>query len=519
MQVAQLIKECRYEQAIEFYRNSSANEKDFANMSMVYMLMNDADNALVAAQKAIAIAPNWAKGYYRAAKAYELKLDAENAKAMYAKMKEYAPDMAIGDAANVHVNILRNWLIREGAVLNSVTVDYYAENYRGMRVTKDTPFKSPIMQIPRHCIVSLLDSEQTGYLRNVSKSITSPHARLALELLDSKKTGRRTEYLNTVPDKFTSLPNNFSADEMHELRGSYIMVKVAEIEKYLHNEYNSILQYINADFTYDEYVWARNVVVTRVYYVRRMIDGKPYDDLVLVPMADMANHTLNQNTFWYYDSKKEVFTVEANTFILANDNLYETYGAKSNYRFLLNYGFVVDDNHEDQVHLVLDPVLQSYLSSYSDVSDHLNKFFGTQDVFLISYDVNDAAFQNVIKNIAAKVARIQEGEERSLLTDIYQLLKTFISRQLDGYPTTLEEDQAILDMYDQDFNTRNCIILRMGEKKILHRALNFLDDMIEVDAKKDTKLLKKIIAKYKVSKKTSMLSKSNDSAIKSAEWV
>lgn len=37
----------------------------------------------------------------------------------------------------------------------------------------------------------------------------------------------------------------------------------------------------------------------------------------------------------------------------------------------------------------------------------------------------------------------------------------------DKYPTTIEEDEKILEREDLTFNLRNCVLYRHGEKKIL----------------------------------------------------
>ena len=40
-------------------------------------------------------------------------------------------------------------------------------------------------------------------------------------------------------------------------------------------------------------------------------------------------------------------------------------------------------------------------------------------------------------------------------------------KQLKGYPTTIEDDEKILkENTELTFNTRNCVLMRLGEKRV-----------------------------------------------------
>ena len=66
----------------------------------------------------------------------------------------------------------------------------------------------------------------------------------------------------------------------------------------------------------------------------------------MVPMADMLNHYRPRETRWGFDEEKEVFTIHACWTIGAGDSVYDSYGKKCQHRFLLNYGFSIEDNRE-----------------------------------------------------------------------------------------------------------------------------------------------------------------------------
>lgn len=64
----------------------------------------------------------------------------------------------------------------------------------------------------------------------------------------------------------------------------------------------------------------------------------------LVPFADMLNHGVNKQTIWSYSNQKEGFIIDALENIGKGVQIYDSYGRKSNSRFLLNYGFVIENN-------------------------------------------------------------------------------------------------------------------------------------------------------------------------------
>jgi len=74
------------------------------------------------------------------------------------------------------------------------------------------------------------------------------------------------------------------------------------------------------------------------------IDG--HRTSALVPHADMLNHHRPRETKWTYDDELEAFTITTLQRIPTGAQVYDSYGQKCNHRFLLNYGFAVEDNRE-----------------------------------------------------------------------------------------------------------------------------------------------------------------------------
>lgn len=68
-------------------------------------------------------------------------------------------------------------------------------------------------------------------------------------------------------------------------------------------------------------------------------------------VARMFPHTLAharspRETKWTYDNERGGFTITTLHRILGGAQVYDSYGQKCNHRFLLNYGFAIENNQE-----------------------------------------------------------------------------------------------------------------------------------------------------------------------------
>ena len=64
-------------------------------------------------------------------------------------------------------------------------------------------------------------------------------------------------------------------------------------------------------------------------------------------MADMLNHYRPRETKWGFDDDVNGFTVTTLQGIAQGAQVYDSYGQKCNHRFLLNYGFSIENNVEN----------------------------------------------------------------------------------------------------------------------------------------------------------------------------
>jgi len=183
--------------------------------------------------------------------------------------------------------------------------------------------------------------------------------------------------------------------------------------------------------------------------------------------------------------------------------VYDSYGKKCNSRFLLNYGFIIDDNEANEFPIIISLENESpnfeKKKSYmvASLSSSLTKKFRiSQDIVdfqvidffsflrfinyegemdLLSKIITDnqkLAFEDVIPSFYL-ISPINAKLEIKVLNNI----KIIMSNYLKGYTTSYDEDKKTLDRNEKEPfltpNHRNCMVMRMSEKKILEFYLHF----------------------------------------------
>lgn len=152
-------------------------------------------------------------------------------------------------------------------------------------------------------------------------------------------------YYDILPRTLNNMPIFWTPEELQYLEGSYLLTQIEERNIAIESDYHAICSLV-PDFvniaTLDEFKWARMCVCSRNFGV--VING--LRTAALVPYADMLNHFRPRETKWQYDDYLQGFTVTSIQGIGVGAQVYDSYGQKCNHRFLLNYGFSVENNAE-----------------------------------------------------------------------------------------------------------------------------------------------------------------------------
>lgn len=85
-------------------------------------------------------------------------------------------------------------------------------------------------------------------------------------------------------------------------------------------------------------------VSSRIFGIK--INGRKTDSLC--PLADMLNHKRPRHTQWYFSDEFNSFVIQSLEDIEVGSEIFDSYGKKCNSRFLLNYGFIVENNDSNE---------------------------------------------------------------------------------------------------------------------------------------------------------------------------
>jgi histone-lysine N-methyltransferase SETD3 len=352
---------------------------------------------------------------------------------------------------------------------------------------------------------------------NLKSRLLSPkHGFLTTYILQEKRKGEDSEYfpfIDILPKTFENFPIFFTPEEREWLKGSPFLDQVLEKIDDIKADYDLICEKVPeySQFTLNEFSEIRMMVSSRIFGMN--ILGKKTDGFV--PMADMLNHKRPKQTSWTYSDEKGGFVIEALKDIPRNEQVYDSYGKKCNSRFFLNYGFIVENNDGNEVPIKIfypesddkKEMKKEMINDASEfkkfrVTDNFNENimhefmswlrfveFDENITLLIDYQAR-AATQNQIQDSDSddgiddpnKGFKAKDLPPLSIRNEQKVLLRMKLeaTKLLKNYPTSYEEDLDILENNkDLTFNTRNAVLMRSGEKKILKHIIETADIMLK----------------------------------------
>jgi len=203
----------------------------------------------------------------------------------------------------------------------------------------------------------------------------------------------------------------------------------------------------------------------------------------LVPFAEMFNHAThgtewdgNDNRFYWYPAVT----------YREGEQVFLSYGEKSNDDLLSFYGFAMEHNEFDTIDLKMDPAtyaelpkMESHEASTEltltlslhtkievDILPHIRGLFLPTDMSEASNNIN--------------VSRpLSKDLERQALDFVFY----HAQQQLESFPTTLEQDISILDIRRQENKLPHklyaALVYRISRKRILQHVLSKTTEALE----------------------------------------
>jgi len=222
--------------------------------------------------------------------------------------------------------------------------------------------------VPKSHLITLEMAKDTSISKLIIKNkldLLSPkHSFLSTFLLTERRKPDSfwRPYLDVLPQEYDCLPIFYSEKELSWLEGAPFLDQVNDKIEDMKKDYNAIIEVAPEmeEFPFKEFCWARMTASSRIFGLK--IEGKKTDafvplagntnkehDMEMLTLLDMLNHRRPKQTSWAYDQEKAAFVIKAIDDIPRGEQVYDSYGKKCNSRFLMNYGFIAEDNDGNEV--------------------------------------------------------------------------------------------------------------------------------------------------------------------------
>lgn len=390
-----------------------------------------------------------------------------------------------------------DWLKNNGAVFSEmVELRAYDDEVRGVHAARDIADEEIVMEIPLSCLITVEMGKETEVGRAVLEAeldLDAPkHVFLMLFVLcDRKKPGSRFKpYYDMLPATLSNMPIFWNEDELSYLEGSYLTTQIEERKRAIATDFEAIRHACPSfDCTLEEFKWARMCVCSRNFGV--VVNGVRTS--ALVPYADMLNHYRPRETKWTYDNSRGAFTITALQNIEKGAQIYDSYGQKCNHRFLLNYGFAIEDNAEpdgfcpNEVPLAIELRKDKLLPRKQLLWFRDGSSLGPKRIRVCAADnENFRAVMSLLRIVVADEPELERviGQNpyasSRTATDLHspislrnetqalQLLGDMCRNLLAKYPTTVEDDTKKLETLAPFSNARHAVIHVRSEKIVLN---------------------------------------------------
>ena len=530
-----------YDIAINYYTRNINNNKDNTNYlikrAICYLAKGYYTLALKDALKTIEIDSAFNKGYYIASLCYLEMYDIEMAekysqnnnkrlKALIDKnKKELAQKTKKYKSYPLYIKFLKE-LYKYNAFFPKLEIHFYSDDYRGVLAKNNILKDEIIMTIPKDCLISLETAFETSYGQKIGEfmynELNSPkHCLLTSFLLYEEKNPKYKYYFDLLPHDYSNFPIFYTNKELDCLKGSPFLSQILEKKEDMKSDYNKLCEYLPdyKQFSYLKFCEARVLISSRIFGIA--INDNKTD--VLAPFADLLNHKRPRQTQWYYDDNLESFVIQATENIKEGSEIFDSYGKKTNARFLLNYGFCLDDNDTSEYLLTVVfndtyPLFELKKNFFQNEYEFVrtfnlnNNFYESQIIELLSFlrfilfdgDINDLynainSSENIYNEDTPLTFYYVPPISKELEIKVLKHLHLLCRKALAKYPTTFEQDQNIYKTKKNiTFNMRNILLLLMSEKTVLSYFMYFCEYCLELlKMKTQIDVLPKLYTDYK----------------------
>mmetsp|Transcript_28836 Transcript_28836/g.44826 ORF Transcript_28836/g.44826 Transcript_28836/m.44826 type:complete len:594 (-) Transcript_28836:23-1804(-) len=391
---------------------------------------------------------------------------------------------------------------------------------RGLLARRNINDGDELLQIPmRLCLT--LESARTALGKDVITNGMNEYLAIATQLIhETYVLGEKSfwkPYIDILPTVEEVNPTFTWPDEdLNFLKGSPVVPATKSLQIKLRKEYDALFggegglcerfpdRFPREAFSYENWVWAFTMLFSRAIRLRNLEDGEA---LALVPYADLINHSPFSGAYvdarevgdWLFKDGTEEVILYADRSYRKMEQIYISYGPKSNADLLLLYGFALERNPFNSVDVTvsiaprtkdmvdsidnpdveIDPLAEEKIEFLDRVGrENTVDFPCYADRYPIEMLEYLRLMQMTPEDTRGRPLRdfdysrtISAANEAAVLSSIIDA----ITRQLGKYPNSEDDDAMIIQDKGMfrllNINQRNAVRHRRNEKRLLKRTV------------------------------------------------
>ncbi|EEF34228.1 conserved hypothetical protein [Ricinus communis] len=229
----------------------------------------------------------------------------------------------------------------------------------------------------------------------------------------------------------------------------------------------------------ERFIWAVSMAQSRCINMQMRVGALVQDANMLIPYADMLNHSFQPNCFFHWRFKDRMLEVMINAGqqIKKGEQMTVNYmSGQKNDLFMQRYGFSSSVNPWDVIQfsgnacIHLDSFLSAFnISGLPEEYYHNNQLTSTPDTFVDGAVIAAArTLPTWTDGDVPPLPSIERKAAKELQEECQQMLAEF--------PTTSEEDQTLLDTVPDSRRTLEAAIkYRLHRKKLIEKVIQALD--------------------------------------------
>lgn len=373
---------------------------------------------------------------------------------------------------------------------------------RGLVASRDLEPGTVICEIPEKYVISPDTIPRSDVAKIIEKELAAeetafehPHTKLVFLVLYEATNPNSfwKKYWAIMPQKY-DLPSCWTEEQLNECFGSNLYDEIVSLNEKIRSSYEELVlptirrnpEFLSPEVqTFEAYCWALYTVYSRQY---------TYDEEsgCLVPFADLVNHRSEldgTDSNYFFDTVSRTFKVIVNEHYKKGDEVFISYGRKSNEQYMLCYGFY--NPLQSEIRFEVPTMDVEKLEEKEALIAELKL---EKNVFNIHPDESPDELLKVLRILLltneeltnpAIIAQIKENKTVNPENEqlVYYTVIQIIDWILEKYPSTSDQDQELVGAGLPPGIVRKAVIFRRKEKNALRglRSLfeAYLEDAIE----------------------------------------